>query len=63
LQKKDFDMAHAIEKVPSWLMIAVFVIILAILGFCTDLFTFVVGTLIMILIFAKGYDKENLHDH
>jgi hypothetical protein len=56
-------MAHAIEKVPSWLMIAVFVIILAILGFCTDLFTFVVGTLIMILIFAKGYDKENLHDH
>jgi hypothetical protein len=56
-------MAHALDKIPSWLMITVFIVILAILGFCTDLFTFVVGALIMILIFAKGYDKDNLHEH
>lgn len=56
-------MIDTVQKVPTWLMIAVFILILAILGFCTDLFTFLTGTIIMILIFASGYDKENLHDH
>lgn len=56
-------MAQAIDKIPTWLMITVFVLILTILGVCTDLFTFLVGTGIMTLIFAGGYDRENLHDH
>lgn len=56
-------MAQAIEKIPTWLMITVYLLILAILGFCTDLFTFLVGAAIMTLIFAGGYDRDNLHDH
>ena len=61
--KKELNMAQAIDKIPTWLMITVYVLILAILGVCTDLFTFLVGTGIMTLIFAGGYDRENLHDH
>lgn len=56
-------MGQTIEKIPSWLMITVFVLILAILGFCGDLFTFIVGAGIMIGIFANGYDRDNLHEH
>lgn len=33
-------MAQAIDKIPTWLMITVYVLILTILGVCTDLFTF-----------------------
>jgi hypothetical protein len=44
-------------------MITVYLLILAILGFCADLFTFLVGAAIMTLIFAGGYDRDNLHDH
>ena len=56
-------MAQAIDKIPTWLMITVYILILTILGVFTDLFTFIVGTGIMTLIFAGGYDRENLHDH
>lgn len=58
-----YIMSNAIKKVPSWLMIAVFLLIVVILGVFTDLFTFIVGSLIMIGIFASGYDSENLHEH
>lgn len=56
-------MSNISQSIPAWIKIVVFLVILAILGFCTDVFTFVVGTLIMILIFANGYDREHLHDH
>lgn len=56
-------MSKAFDTVPTWLMITVFILILLVLGIFTDLFTFVVGTLVMILIFAGGYDSEHLEDH
>ena len=56
-------MSQEISKVPSWLMILVYVVILAIFGLCTDLFTFIVGALITTLVFAFGYDKTNSHEH
>jgi hypothetical protein len=56
-------MSKTIDSVPSWLMITVFLLILVILGVFTDLFTFIVGSLVMILIFASGYDSKNSHDH
>ena len=56
-------MGQAIEKVPSWLMITVYVLILAVLGVFGDLFTFIVGALIITGIFANGYDRDNLHEH
>ncbi|WP_255070132.1 hypothetical protein [Lacihabitans sp. LS3-19] len=56
-------MSQEISKVPSWLMILVYVVILAIFGFCTDLFTFIVGALITTLVFASGYDQTHSHDH
>ena len=56
-------MSNVIKKVPSWLMIAIFLLILVILGVFTDMFTFIVGSLIMIGIFETGYDSENLHQN
>ncbi|MCA0365187.1 MAG: hypothetical protein U0V04_08490 [Spirosomataceae bacterium] len=56
-------MSNIAEGVPAWLKITVFFLILAILALFTDLFTFVVGTLIMIGVFASGYNKEHLHEH
>lgn len=56
-------MSDLIQNVPAWLKITVFFLILAILAIFTDLFTFIVGSLIMILIFANGYDRDHLHDH
>jgi hypothetical protein len=56
-------MSEITQSVPGWLKLTVFFLILAILGIFTDLFTTIVGTLIMILIFANGYDREHLHDH
>ncbi|MGL4630806.1 MAG: hypothetical protein ACRCVT_06315 [Leadbetterella sp.] len=54
-------MSHS--TLPAWLKITVFLLILSILGYFGDVFTFVVGTIIMILIFANGYDKENAEHH
>jgi hypothetical protein len=56
-------MAKAFDKVPTWLMITVFLLIVTILGLFTDLFTTIVGTLVMIIIFAGGYDNEHLEEH
>jgi hypothetical protein len=56
-------MAKAFDSVPTWLMVAIFCLIVLILAVFTDVFTLVVGTLIMILIFAGGYNEKHLHDH
>jgi hypothetical protein len=56
-------MGQAIEKIPSWLMITVYVLILAVLGVFGDLLTFIVGAAIITGIFANGYDRDNLHEH
>jgi hypothetical protein len=56
-------MSQEISKVPTWLMIFVYMVILAIFGFCTDLFTFIVGSLITTLVFATGHDQAHSHEH
>lgn len=47
------------SNVPSWLMLLVFFLIEAALWFFGDLFTFLVGTFITILVFANGYDRTH----
>lgn len=56
-------MSNIVESVPSWLKLTVFFLILAVLALFTDLFTFFVGTLIMIGVFAQGYNKDHLSEH
>jgi hypothetical protein len=50
-------------SIPAWLKITIFLGILALLGFFGDLFTFIVGTLVMILIFSNGYDSDQSEHH
>ena len=56
-------MTHSIDNIPTWVKILVFFLILGVLGIFGDLFTFIVGTLITTLIFANGYNADNLHEH
>lgn len=56
-------MSNISSKVPAWAMLTLFLLILVILAVFGDLFTLIVGTLIMILIFANGYDRTHLEDH
>lgn len=56
-------MSNISSKVPSWAMLTVFLLIVLMLAVFGDLFTFIVGTLIMALIFAGGYDRTHLEDH
>ena len=56
-------MGHAVENIPSWLKITIFLLILTILGIFGDLFTFLLGAIITILVFANGYDADHSHDH
>jgi hypothetical protein len=52
-----------ISKIPSWLKISVYLIILLILGYFGDLFTFLLGVFIITLVFANGYDREESEHH
>lgn len=52
---------ETLKSVPAWLMLLVFVLIEAALWTFGDLFTFLVGTLVTILVFASGYDNAS-HD-
>ncbi|MDT4882066.1 hypothetical protein FQZ97_1179820 [compost metagenome] len=56
-------MSNISSKVPAWAMLTVFLLILVILAVFGDLFTFIVGTLIMGILFAGGYDSTHLGDH
>lgn len=56
-------MSDSTHKVPSWLMIASFLVIVLILILFTDVFTSVVGTLVMIGIYANGYDESHKNEH
>jgi energy-coupling factor transporter transmembrane protein EcfT len=52
------------QKLPSWLMLVIFLVIMAVLFFLGDTFTFVLGLLVMSIIFASGYDKNPAnHEH
>ncbi|MFN4084458.1 MAG: hypothetical protein ACK4LB_00870 [Spirosomataceae bacterium] len=48
---------------PTWALLLVYILILAILGFVGDFFTFVVGFLVITLVFASAYNKEHLEEH
>ena len=56
-------MSNISSKVPQWAMLTVFLVILVILAVFGDLFTFIVGTLIMAVIFSSGYNQTHLEDH
>jgi hypothetical protein len=49
-------------KLPTWLMIFVFVAIMAILAVFGDLFTFILGLILEIVVFATGYNAAH-SDH
>jgi energy-coupling factor transporter transmembrane protein EcfT len=52
------------QKLPSWLMLLIFLIIMAVLFFLGDTFTFILGLLVMAIIFAGGYDRNPAnHEH
>lgn len=51
------------NEIPSWLMILIFIGILAILAIFGDLFTFLLGLFLEILVFASGYNKKHLGEH
>jgi hypothetical protein len=51
------------NDIPSWLMILIFVGILAILAIFGDLFTFLLGLFIEILVFSIGYNQKHLGEH
>ena len=51
-----------LQRLPDWLMITIFLAIITVLFFLGDTFTFVVGLLVMIGIFANGYN-ENPANH
>lgn len=50
---------ETLKSVPSWLMLVVFFLILAALWIFGDLFTFLVGMFVTILVFANGYDSTH----
>jgi hypothetical protein len=48
-------------KIPNWLMITIFLVILAILAIYGDLFIFILGTILEIIVFAGGYNASKEH--
>lgn len=53
-------MSEAVKTgLPSWVLILVFVAILVILAVFGDLFTFILGTLLEIIVFAVGYNSTH----
>lgn len=56
-------MSNITSKVPGWALLAVYLIILVILAVFGDLFSFIVGALVISLVFANGYDREHAEDH
>ncbi len=52
------------QRLPDWLMVLIFVVLMAVLWICGDKFTFVLGLLVLIGVFAKGYnDNPANHEH
>ncbi|WP_341227164.1 hypothetical protein [uncultured Arcticibacterium sp.] len=48
-------------KIPSWLMIVIYLAILAILAVFGDLFIFILGTILETIVFAVGYNASQEH--
>jgi hypothetical protein len=56
-------MSNIISNVPAWALLTVYLVLLVILAVFGDLFTFIVGTLILSLVFKNGYDREHADNH
>ncbi|MCD8540987.1 MAG: hypothetical protein LRY55_15445 [Leadbetterella sp.] len=56
-------MSNISSKLPAWVTLSLFLVILVILAVFGDLFTFLVGAFIMTIIFAGGYNRTHLEDH
>lgn len=48
-------------KIPTWLMIVIFIAILTILAVFGDLFTFILGLILEVVVFAVGYNASKKH--
>ncbi len=57
------NMSKALGEVSSGLLLTIYFIIVALLGIFGDLFTFVVGSLIITLVFAAGYNRDHGDSH
>lgn len=49
------------SKIPTWLMIVIYLAILAILAVFGDLFIFILGAILETVVFAVGYDASQEH--
>ena len=47
----------------NWLAIVIFVVIMAALWVFGDLFTFLLGLLVEVIVFAGAYDRLHSHGH
>jgi hypothetical protein len=56
-------MSNISNSIPSWLMVSIYLLLLVILGVFGDLFIFLMGTFILTLVFANGYDRTHGEDH
>lgn len=54
---------HSKTGVSAGLMLSIFLLIELVLYCFGDTFTFIVGTLIIGLVFANGYNREHLEHH
>jgi hypothetical protein len=50
------------SKLPTWLMIFIYLTILAVLAIFGDLFTFILGLILQTIVFAAGYNAAHA-DH
>lgn len=56
-------MSNISSKVPAWALLVIYLGILIIFAVFGDLFTLIVGGLILSIVFANGYNRENSNDH
>lgn len=51
------------NRLPDWLMLVIFIVLMTILWVFGDLFVFLLGALILGLVFANNYDKAHADEH
>lgn len=47
------------SKLPAWIMVTVYLVIMALLAIFGDLFTFILGLILETLVFALGYNASH----
>lgn len=51
------------NRLPDWLMLVIFIVLMTILWVFGDLFVFILGAVILGLVFANNYDKAQADKH